>query len=255
MMDQQLERTTWTSIRPRWNGDEKYMVPMVTKWFELSLMSHVLVACVSISRRKQENKDGDNVLPAEQKFFSIRPCSAAATNTRTHQPSANGHFSILVGRKKKRLILLLLLETLSGLFSAFFSPSPSSAIFESHKMIRQSDTRVSLFLLLLHFVVSVILVFCCSLFPSVLLAVYALPNNNNNISSRIIFGLQPNHIQPPVTQKSYAYVVYAFHIQRFPIDSFLGLCDSHKFQKAVLVLNIPLPCYSSRIRWVSEDDA
>ena len=100
-------------------------------------MSHVLVACVSISRRikGKRKKDGDNVLSAEQ-FFSICPSLYVyRKQPGTHQPSANGHFSLHVFEKKKKKkttrkererdwYLLLLLEMLSGLLRLFLFVSP-----------------------------------------------------------------------------------------------------------------------------------
>ena len=200
------KRTWWTShpfyCSRRWNRDEKY------RWWpndappSVLSMSHVLVACVSISRRikRKRKKDGDNVLSAEQ-FFSICPSLYVyRKHPGTHQPSANGHFSLHVFEKKnyeKRERERLILATAAGNVirspPPFFFSSPLTGtvgfrhfwVTLGHKMILQSDTR-ALFLLLLLFlyfvVVSVILDCCWS---------YVMPNNNNNIIVPA-----PNHILP-----------------------------------------------------------
>lgn len=131
-----------------------------------------------------------------------------------------------------------------------------------HKMIRQSDTRalfllpvfvarrlnLHILLLLLYIYVSFALSLVCVL--------YALPNDNNNISSRIIFGLQPNHILLPSPLMPPTPFYYLQIQKASPFVHFLGLCDGLKlifpqhFNRPTAWLNILSVLFESHYnRW------
>lgn len=172
-------------------------------------------------------------------------------------------------KKKKRAIPLLLLETLSGssASASFTSPLLSHWVppFLSHTGTQDDPAKwhpstfssssfvarrldLHILLLLLYIYVSFALSLVCVL--------YALPNDNNNISSRIIFGLQPNHILLPSPLMPPTPFYYLQIQKASPFVHFLGLCDGLKlifpqhFNRPTAWLNILSVLFESHYnRW------